>query len=102
MNKNGVVRQGHVQAVSDSSDRGEVQGLVVKVKPQGDGTIVFDVICRNSKGRVAHRETLFLSPKSPLRPLLMSAKGGLASVSFERTGGLRDRAISIQSLSKEA
>ncbi len=76
-----------------AADQGQVQGRIVKVKPQGDGTLRFEIVCHNSRGRVAHREKFYLPPKSPLKELVL--KGELAHVSFLKTGRDRDLPIDL-------
>lgn len=78
-----------------TADQGQVQGRVVKVQPQGDGTLKFDIVCHNSKGCVAHREYFLLPPTSEYLSLVQRVKGKLAKVLFEKTGRERDRPISI-------
>ena len=81
---------------SGSADQGHIQGMIVKVKPQGDGTLRFDVTCHDSKGRLACRERFLLPQKSSLQESVR--KGMRARVIFEITGRERNRPISIEIL----
>ena len=79
---------------SGAADQGLIQGMTVKVKTHGDGTLTFDITCHNSRGKTAHREKFLLPPKSPLQGLVK--KGKRVRVLFEKTGRDRDRPVSIE------
>jgi hypothetical protein len=87
---NGSAYQGQVENLS------QVIGMIVKVKPQGDGTIKFDVTCHNAMGHVAHRQRFLLPPRSPLQGSVK--KGKRARVLYEKTGEDRDRPTRIDLL----
>jgi hypothetical protein len=70
--------------------------MIVKVKPQGDGTIFFDVICRRADGRrIVHSERLYIPPKSDQHKAVLAGKGCRALVLFDRTGRDRNRATLV-------
>lgn len=81
-----------------SADQGRVQGRIVKVQPQGDGTLKFEVVCHNSKGCVAHRQYFLLPQESEQISVVMKGKGKLARVFFkqrEKSGHERDRPTKV-------
>lgn len=83
--------------VNGSADFGQIQGMIVKVKPVRDGTLMFEVTCHDSRGRVAYRVKFYLPPKSVLRDEI---KGGRrARILFETTGRPRETPASIEFLS---
>lgn len=79
---NGSAYQGHVEGLT------QVIGMIVKVKPQGDGTVKFDVTCHNAMGHVAYRQCFLLPPRSPLQESIK--KGKRARVLFQKTGKARE------------
>jgi hypothetical protein len=85
--------QGGLMSKDQAANQGQVQGMIVKVKPQGDKTLRFDVVCRNSKGREAHREEFILSKNDPLQ--MSVQKGRRACITFERRGRRFDRPLTI-------
>jgi hypothetical protein len=89
---NGSAYQGQVEGLS------HVQGMIVKVKPQGDGTIRFDVTCHHANGNVAYRQCFLLPPNSPLQEFLKKGKGERARVLFEKTGKDRECPAHIELL----
>lgn len=82
-------------ATNGSADRGQVQGMIVKIKPQGDGTLRFDVVFHHANGKICHREKLYLPPDSFLKETVVTSKGRLARVEFEKTGRERDKLTNI-------
>ncbi len=71
----------------------QIQGMVIKVKPQGDGTLRFRVTCHDSKGRVAHYKDFYLPPESSFREKVVA--GRRARVTYEQQPG-RPRATPLE------
>jgi hypothetical protein len=92
METNGSAYQGPVEVEGLS----RVIGMIVKVKPQGDGTLKFDVTCHHVNGHVAYRQCFLLPPNSPLKGLIK--KGKRAEVLFVKTGKARVRPTFIDLL----
>jgi hypothetical protein len=79
---NGSAYQGQVEGLT------QVIGMIVKVKPQGDGTVRFEITCHHANGHVAHRQCFLLPPRSPLQESIK--KGKRARVLFQKTGKARE------------
>lgn len=71
----------------------QIQGMITKVKPQGDGTLRFRVTCHDSRGRVAHYKDFYLPPESNFREGVKARRR--ACVTFEQQQG-RPRATPLE------